>query len=623
MNTKKVFRINEIKSGLKQDLLMFLLTLLLSPVALAQSGGVLTQSTFATAINVDGPVISWPAGGWYQVQNTQDFSEVCSGFISSCEVNSPGTYKVTNHTLGLNSTLDAGQDVGLELPPVSSGIPYADGGTIRWESPFWYQVQSRTTSEFVCQGGTECVVENGDYWVTEHRPDGGGRGWLVVVDEGVDSANPPLTQETFAGSITIDGRVINWPAGGWYQVQNTQNFNEVCNGEISSCEVDSSGSYKVTNHSLGLNVTVDVPQGSGSSGLQLDGFVLSWPDDGWYQVQLADTFETVCEGGRSCELFPGTDFIVINHTTGQRETIRVGDAILPVPGQDVNSENAVQLMRQVFEIYNARAFDRRLFESAPLVASGNGVSIVDRLNPPSNSNSTLISTTNYSCGNGGTIHETIENPGINDRQHTLTYSNCQIDSDLIDGYVQYYTSSFGDDSYRFENYSVEFAPLGSMLVNGELFQSTNNRASADVERNDVSLGVLDYFIEFEDRRLQVNTTQTDYDYLVSRRCCSLADSGTRRTISSDRTQSLRMIPPGEDSEYVVEVVSSLFNGSETATPIFNAGRIRVTSVNDGSTMLFDADGGDDSTAAIALGDERAVTAYPWENWSDIFRQCCR
>ena len=111
--------------------------------------------------------------------------------------------------------------------------------------------------------------------------------------------------------------------------------------------------------------------------------------------------------------------------------------------------------------------------------------------------------------------------------------------------------------------------------------------------------------------------------MVMRRCCSLGDSETSRTIPRDQNESFRMTPPGEDSEFVVEVVTSLSNRNGTATPILNTGKIRVTSVGDGSTMLFDADGGDDSSATITLGNDSSGTAYSWDSWSDIFQQCCR
>ena len=58
----------------------------------------------------------------------------------------------------------------------------------------------------------------------------------------------------------------------------------------------------------------------------VSGNTVTWPSDGWYQVQRADTFETVCEGiessdssvsGGNCIIDSGS-YIVINHTSGER-----------------------------------------------------------------------------------------------------------------------------------------------------------------------------------------------------------------------------------------------------------------------------------------------------------------
>ena len=49
----------------------------------------------------------------------------------------------------------------------------------------------------------------------------------------------------------------------------------------------------------------------------VDGSIISWPDDGWYEVQSSLDFSTICEGGRSCDVPPSL-YTVINHTTGER-----------------------------------------------------------------------------------------------------------------------------------------------------------------------------------------------------------------------------------------------------------------------------------------------------------------
>ena len=43
----------------------------------------------------------------------------------------------------------------------------------------------------------------------------------------------------------------------------------------------------------------------------VSGNTISWPDDGWYQVQNASTQENICNGGRSCEVLPGLSLIHI------------------------------------------------------------------------------------------------------------------------------------------------------------------------------------------------------------------------------------------------------------------------------------------------------------------------
>lgn len=56
----------------------------------------------------------------------------------------------------------------------------------------------------------------------------------------------------------------------------------------------------------------------------VSGNTISWPDDGWYQVQIIGAYDSdVCQGGTSCDVDPGI-YTVINLTTGERwENIEV------------------------------------------------------------------------------------------------------------------------------------------------------------------------------------------------------------------------------------------------------------------------------------------------------------
>jgi len=55
--------------------------------------------------------------------------------------------------------------------------------------------------------------------------------------------------------------------------------------------------------------------------------IISWEDDGWYEVQAASDFMTLCEGGTECQVARGI-YNVINHTTGDRwERLTVGPVV--------------------------------------------------------------------------------------------------------------------------------------------------------------------------------------------------------------------------------------------------------------------------------------------------------
>ncbi len=69
-----------------------------------------------------------------------------------------------------------------------------------------------------------------------------------------------------------------------------------------------------------------VPKGPSDDGIRISSNTISWPVDGWYEVQCASSFNTVSEGGTPATLDPGT-YNVINHTTGVRfENVIVGEA---------------------------------------------------------------------------------------------------------------------------------------------------------------------------------------------------------------------------------------------------------------------------------------------------------
>lgn len=228
---------------------------------------------------------------------------------------------VNRHTrLGVRAVLT------LCLAPLAVSHAIADpvvtGNVISWPDDGWYQVQDRETFTSVCEGGRSCTVEDGTYVVINHST--GDRFSRVIVGE-ADT------------TITVTGNVLSWPDDGWYQVQNAETYETVCEGG-TSCEVEA-GTYNVINHTLSARYNSIVVSGSEpttpviptSSEPTVDGSRISWADDGWYQVQNAETYEEVCQGGRFCDVDPGT-YKVINLSTQTRyDDIVVGAGYTPDP----------------------------------------------------------------------------------------------------------------------------------------------------------------------------------------------------------------------------------------------------------------------------------------------------
>ena len=127
----------------------------------------------------------------------------------------------------------------------------------------------------------------------------------------------------------VDGNRVYWPANGWYQVQNAETYKNVCEGG-TECRLQP-GRYNVINHDTGERWGgLEVAAAPATRKFSL-------PDGGWYQIQRASDYHTVCEGTGECELSPGY-YNIINHSTGKRwRDIEVGPGEFDFPGISVPS----------------------------------------------------------------------------------------------------------------------------------------------------------------------------------------------------------------------------------------------------------------------------------------------
>ncbi len=196
--------------------------------------------------------------------------------------------------------------------------PIVEGNRIHWEGDDYYQVQRSSDYASLCEGTTSCTVTDGEYIVINHTT--GERFEGVVV--------PSVSEEP--DEFQIDGITVSFPPGDWYQVQDATSYVSLCNG-LTTCELYP-GRFIVINHSTGRRYesvqlgAVEQPEGMPPT---VVGNTIHWADDGWYQVQSSTNYQSICEGGRSCAVEPGS-YHVINHTTGKRyENIVVTEIDVP------------------------------------------------------------------------------------------------------------------------------------------------------------------------------------------------------------------------------------------------------------------------------------------------------
>jgi len=192
----------------------------------------------------------------------------------------------------------------LAFPAISLAQPSVSGNTVTWPSDGWYQVQQADTFVTVCQGGDSsrsslsggpCVIGAGNHIVINH-------------------SNGQRFNNITAAAVCEGGTSCTVEPGNYVLINHStqQRFNDIV--------VGSSGSSSGNDNTGSSN---NVVSGNAVTSVVADGNTIRWPNDGWYQVQNADTFASICEGGTECQVAPG-NYVVINHSTAQRLTLSVG-----------------------------------------------------------------------------------------------------------------------------------------------------------------------------------------------------------------------------------------------------------------------------------------------------------
>jgi len=231
------------------------------------------------------------------------------------------------------------------LPSYAVAMPTVLGYQLSWTNNGWHQVQRADTYETICEGnvsesssllGGPCIIDSGQFIVINHTT---GERFNNISASGATSSLSDAASTSSSDDVKVEGNQISWPNNGWYQLQNASTFITVCEGG-QTCTV-SDGDYVLINHTtgerfngirIGGSGAVENPDNSGNkpaTSVSVKGNTISWPDNGWYQIQNASSYVSVCEGGTQCQVSAGK-YIVINHTSGERQEVNVVGDEAPV-----------------------------------------------------------------------------------------------------------------------------------------------------------------------------------------------------------------------------------------------------------------------------------------------------
>lgn len=215
--------------------------------------------------------------------------------------------------LAINSSSIANSTDFSQNTANNNGIQ-VDGNKISWPDNGWYEVQSATSYNTMSEGGTSAMMPHGTYNVINHttgerfenitvgQDNQGGfqRSSLDTLSDLQSSTIPTLpTSEELRGTSPRPPLDIS-------DLQPSTIPTLPTLGELTGGTSQRSSLGESDNNPTAAIGTVRVT-----------GETIHWPNDGWYEVQYAESYNTLSEGGRSASPGPGV-YNVINHTTGER-----------------------------------------------------------------------------------------------------------------------------------------------------------------------------------------------------------------------------------------------------------------------------------------------------------------
>jgi len=482
------------------------------------------------------------------------------------------------------------------LPGLLFAMPRVNGTIISMPDDGWYQVQRVPEYTTVCEGVYSCMVPPGEYSVINH-------------DKGLRWDNIHVHQETYGRQAPeVNGNRISWPDNGWYQVLSVVDYRSLCEGDLW-CDVPA-GTYIVINHNKGDRWEAVEVFGDGHTGHQLsiEGNLIRWPADGWYQVQDALTYATLCEGTTGCEVANGR-YNVINHTTGQRwENLEVGSG--PSTTDIINTQNYDDLVA-----FALRSFAGGNFRDGILMAKRFLLQVEPDSTTPTGDyeGDGFNALREYSCTNGGTARAEYLQTGSRSFNVNALFDNCQWHDTVLNGNALF--SHFDRKFYRswsgtidFSGFSIDYADGSSLEFNGHVQDSTEENPGGGDTRVWINrLESLTYTGSAGEQQT-ISDSNTRYHFCV--RCRSgLPYAG----LSGEQTVYLPALADG-----ALQVSTPLpFENNVDGMPPFSTGRLQISAA-EGSQVFIDAASETAYSLDVTVSSPTTRTnlVVPWSQWLD-------
>jgi hypothetical protein len=314
---------------------------------------------------------------------------------------------------------------------------------------------------------------------------------------------------------------------------------------------------------------------------------------------------------------------VTNPDDTQSPDVTPAPADAPNPDDDpvttglfLNRDNHVEVLAHVFDVISGRALTPSIIDiptNPELYATFVSEFVPESDFPEGN----LRTGTIYSCGNGGTVTQVfLEDTGNIFRE--LSFDNC-----LADGLVLHGDMAFDSPARSSRHYSALSITLATDMqttvdISGSV--DTDTRRSLFDEYTTRSTFQFDYTRVTTDGVLQVSNSQTDLWYgkeLTSNSFNASLEATfdlasaelSGRSLVVETPQPFSFASDNMLSDDAFNIIASTWN--------FSTGQLSIIT-GDESSLLLDANTGDDSTVSITIRNNSGEEVFqqPWSLWRD-------